>query len=49
MNKAKIDKPGPLFTKPLSTFLGATLNDVFKRQGFASRGARHALGRDRRD
>ena len=37
MNKAKIDKPGPLFTKPLSTFLGATLNDVFKRQGFASR------------
>jgi hypothetical protein len=37
MNKATMDKPGPLFTKPLATFLGATLNDVFKRQGFASR------------
>ena len=37
MNKATMDKPGPLFTKPLATFLGATLNDLFKRQGFASR------------
>jgi hypothetical protein len=37
MNKAVMDKPGPLSTKPLATFLGATLNDVFKRQGFANR------------
>jgi hypothetical protein len=37
MNKATMDKPGPLSTKLLVTFLGATLNDVFKRQGFASR------------
>ena len=37
MNKATMDKPGPLSTKPLGTFLGATLNDLFKRQGFASR------------
>jgi hypothetical protein len=32
-----MDKPGPLSTKLLATFLGATLSDVFKRQGFASR------------
>jgi hypothetical protein len=37
MNKVSIDKPGPLFAKPLSTVLGATINDVFKRQGFATR------------
>ena len=37
MNKAVMDRPGPLSTKPLATFLGATLNDVFKRQGFANR------------
>jgi len=37
MNKGTMDKPGPLSTKPLATFLGATLNDLFKRQGFASR------------
>src|SRR3954465_8650647 len=35
--KATMDKPGPLSTKPIATFLGATLNDLFKRQGFASR------------
>src|SRR5438552_3714349 len=32
-----MDKPGPIFAKPLATVLGATLNDAFKRQGFASR------------
>ena len=37
MYKVSMDKPGPLSTKPLATFLGATLNDLFKRQGFASR------------
>jgi hypothetical protein len=37
MNKGVMDKPGPLSTKPLATFLGATLNDLFKRQGFANR------------
>jgi len=37
MNKVVMDKPGQLSTKPLATFLGATLNDVFKRQGFANR------------
>src|SRR5437868_6870722 len=37
MNNATMDKPRPLSTRPLATFLGATLNDVFKRQGFASR------------
>jgi hypothetical protein len=32
-----MDKPGPISARPLSTLLGATLNDAFKRQGFASR------------
>lgn len=32
-----MSKPGPLFAKPLSVLLGSTINDVFKRQGFASR------------
>jgi len=32
-----MDKPGPISAKPLATLLGATLNDAFKRQGFASR------------
>jgi hypothetical protein len=37
MNKVSMDKPGPLFAKPLATLLSATLDDAFKRQGFASR------------
>ena len=37
MNKASMDKPGPLHAKPLATFLGETIADVFKRQGFATR------------
>jgi hypothetical protein len=32
-----MDKPGPLSAKPLGTFLGKALDDVFARQGFASR------------
>jgi len=32
-----MDKPGPISARPLAALLGATLNDAFKRQGFASR------------
>lgn len=32
-----MSKPGPISAKPLSVLLGGTINDVFKRQGFASR------------
>jgi hypothetical protein len=32
-----MSKPGPISAKPLSVLLGSTINDVFKRQGFASR------------
>lgn len=31
-----MNKPGQSFPRPLSDFAGATLNDVLKRQGFAS-------------
>ena len=30
-------KPGPLFAKPLAAILGKTIDEVFARQGFASR------------
>lgn len=32
-----MSKPGPLFAKPLAAILGKTINDVFAKQGFASR------------
>jgi hypothetical protein len=32
-----MNKPGLLTAKPLSTLLGATINDAFAKQGFASR------------
>jgi hypothetical protein len=32
-----MNKPGPLSARPLGTFLNDTINDAFKRQGFASR------------
>lgn len=32
-----MSKPGPISAKPLSVLLGSTINDVFKKQGFASR------------
>ena len=32
-----MNKPGPLTAKPLSVLLGGAINDVFARQGFASR------------
>jgi hypothetical protein len=32
-----MNKPGPISAKPLSVLLGGAINDVFKRQGFASR------------
>ena len=30
-------KPGPLFAKPLAAIVGKTIDEVFARQGFASR------------
>ncbi len=32
-----MSKPGPLFAKPLAAIVGKTINDVFAKQGFASR------------
>jgi hypothetical protein len=32
-----VSKPGPLSAKPLSAILGKTIDEVFARQGFASR------------
>ncbi|ACI94091.1 protein of unknown function [Afipia carboxidovorans OM5] len=32
-----MSKPGPLTSKPLSALLAGVFNDVFKKQGFASR------------
>ena len=32
-----MSRPGPLFAKPLSAILGKTIDEVFARQGFASR------------
>jgi hypothetical protein len=32
-----MNKPGPISAKPLSALLGSTINDVFAKQGFASR------------
>ncbi len=32
-----MNKPGPISAKPLSALLGRTINDVFAKQGFASR------------
>jgi len=32
-----MNKPGPLSAKPLSALLGSAINDVFAKQGFASR------------
>lgn len=32
-----VTKPGPLSAKPLSVLLGGAINDLFARQGFASR------------
>lgn len=32
-----MSKPGPLFAKPLAAILGKTIDEVFARQGFASR------------
>ena len=32
-----MNKPGPISAKPLSALLGGAINDVFARQGFASR------------
>lgn len=32
-----MSKPGPLFAKPLAAIIGKTVNDVFAKQGFASR------------
>jgi hypothetical protein len=32
-----MNKPGPLFAKPLSVLLGPALKDAFAKQGFASR------------
>jgi hypothetical protein len=32
-----MNKPGPISAKPLSVLLGGAINDVFARQGFASR------------
>lgn len=32
-----MNKPGPLTARPLADLVGKTLNDVFARQGFASR------------
>jgi hypothetical protein len=32
-----MNKPGPLTAKPLSALLGSAINDVFAKQGFASR------------
>jgi len=32
-----MNKPGPISSKPLSALLGAVFNDVFAKQGFASR------------
>ncbi len=35
--KEPMSKPGPISAKPLSVLLGSTINDVFAKQGFASR------------
>lgn len=32
-----MNKPGPISAKPLSVLLGSAINDVFAKQGFASR------------
>jgi hypothetical protein len=32
-----MNKPGPISAKPLSALLGGAINDVFAKQGFASR------------
>jgi hypothetical protein len=32
-----MNKPGPISAKPLSVLLGGAINDLFARQGFASR------------
>ncbi|MGL5164989.1 MAG: DUF721 domain-containing protein [Afipia sp.] len=32
-----MNKPGPISAKPLSALLGSAINDVFAKQGFASR------------
>jgi hypothetical protein len=32
-----MSRPGPLFAKPLSAILGKTIDEVFAKQGFASR------------
>jgi hypothetical protein len=32
-----VSRPGPLFAKPLAAILGKTIDEVFARQGFASR------------
>jgi hypothetical protein len=32
-----MSKPGPLFAKPLAAVIGKTIDEVFARQGFASR------------
>jgi hypothetical protein len=32
-----MNKPDPISAKPLSAFLGGTINDAFAKQGFASR------------
>ncbi|MDQ8730738.1 DciA family protein [Bradyrhizobium sp. LHD-71] len=32
-----MSKPGPLFAKPLAAILGKTIDEVFARQGFATR------------
>lgn len=32
-----MSKPGPIFAKPLAAILGKTIDEVFARQGFASR------------
>ena len=32
-----MSRPGPLFAKPLAAILGKTIDEVFARQGFASR------------
>ncbi len=32
-----MNKPGPISARPLSVLVGGAINDVFRRQGFASR------------
>src|SRR3954468_23900249 len=36
-NRPSMNKPGPIFAKPLSALLGGVFSDAYAKQGFASR------------